>query len=286
MDCYRDMGDVKRTFLQFMDRVPFYGMVVMCNDDPALRALLPNLRRRAVTYGTRPDSDFRIVMPRANSVSIKGRPGTQFDVRYRGLEFNDFQLNVPGVHNVLNATAAIAVGVGLEVNLDEIRNALENFRGVDRRFHLRGNVGGVSVVDDYGHHPTEIRVTLAAARECGYRRIHVIFQPHRYTRTQLLLEQFATAFALADSVGVLDIYPASESPIPGITGEALAKRIAEIGGKRARYLPTFSDAASAAADIAEEGDVILTLGAGNIAQLGPQILQELTSRQAVKSGAV
>jgi len=284
MDCYRDMRDVKRTFLEFMDRVPFYGVVVMCNDDPALRSLLPQLRRRAVTYGIRPDSDFRIIVPPRTLQAGHLQQGSQFTVRYQGDEFTDFQLKVPGIHNVLNATAAMAVGIGLEIGIAQIRSALETFRGVDRRFQLRGQVGGVSVVDDYGHHPTEIRATLAAARDCGYRRIHVVFQPHRYTRTQLLLDQFATAFGLADSIFVLDIYPASESPIPGVTGEVLAARIAQLDSKSARYYSSFAEAASAVAEVAEAGDIILTLGAGNVSHLGPEILEELIKReQAVKA---
>src|SRR5690242_730843 len=280
MDCYRDMRDVRRTFLEFMDRVPFYGMVVMCNDDAPLRSLLPQLRRRALTYGRRPDSDFRIMSSQAEFDN--GCTGSRFQVRYRGEDLGEFRLCVPGSHNVLNATAAIAVGLGLDIPLEQIRHALDNFRGVDRRFQLRGKVAGVAVVDDYGHHPTEIRATLAAARECGYRRIHVIFQPHRYSRTQALMDQFATAFADADSVFVLDIYPASEQPIPGITSETLVQQVIKLGGKMAVYLGAFAEAASAAAAVAEEGDVIITLGAGNISQLAPQILQQLQARPAVK----
>ncbi|HSB76687.1 MAG TPA: UDP-N-acetylmuramate--L-alanine ligase [Terriglobales bacterium] len=281
MDCYRDLRDVKRTFLEFMDRVPFYGMVVMCNDDAPLRSLLPQLRRRAVTYGRRPDSDFRIM---GSQIEFDdGCTGSRFQVRYRGDDLGEFRLRVPGAHNILNATAAIAVGFGLDVPLNRIRQALDSFRGVDRRFQLRGKAGGVSVVDDYGHHPTEIRATLAAARECGYRHVHVVFQPHRYTRTQALMDQFATAFADADSVFVLDIYPASEQPIPGITGEALAQQVVKMGGKTALYLGSFGEAASAAAAVAEDGDLVLTLGAGNVSQLAPQILQQLQARpQPVK----
>jgi UDP-N-acetylmuramate--alanine ligase len=283
MDCYRDMRDVKRTFLEFMDRVPFYGMVVMCNDDAPLRSVLPQLRRRAVTYGHRPDSDFRITLTQPSGCADS--PGSRFALRYLGQELGEFHLHVPGGHNVLNATAAIAVGVGLDVPVEQIRTALENFRGVDRRFQLRGRASGVAVVDDYGHHPTEIRATLAAARECGYQKIHVVFQPHRYTRTQLLMDQFATAFGDADSVFVLDVYAASESPIPGVTGEALAEQVRQSGGKTARYLRSFSEAADAVAAVAQSGDLILTLGAGNISQLGPQILGCLSARpQVVTAG--
>src|SRR5580698_5095785 len=229
MDCYRNMGDVKRAFLEFMDRVPFYGMVVVCNDDPILRRLFPQIRRRMITYGTRRGSDF-LVSP-GKSVPITGDAGplSRFKVTYQGHNLGEFRLHVPGVHNVLNATAAIAVGVGLDILADQIRSGLENFRGVDRRFQLRGKAGGISVIDDYGHHPTEIRATLAAARQCGFRKIHVIFQPHRFTRTRDLMDEFATAFGDADSLLILDIYAASEPPIDGITSESLAGHIVDEG---------------------------------------------------------
>ena len=279
MDCYRDMKDVKRTFLEFMDRVPFYGMVVLCNDDQPLRSLLPQLHRRKMTYGTRKDSDFRITLCERGSGSAE-KPMSRFRVEYRGKDLGEFHLHVPGVHNVLNATAAIAVGVGLDIEVEKIRAALKAFRGVDRRFQVKGSAGGVTVIDDYGHHPTEIRATLAAARQCGYRRIHVIFQPHRYTRTQALMDQFATAFGDATTVFALDIYAASEAPIEGVTGEVLAERIREATEQYVRYAGSFAEAIEAVLGVAEEGDMILTLGAGNISQLGPQLVEALTVRQA------
>jgi UDP-N-acetylmuramate--alanine ligase len=297
MDCYRNMRDVKKAFLEFMDRVPFYGMIVACNDDPMLRRLLPEVPRRTVTYGTKRGSDFWIRIPgsgksqsphpfdqlRASSVAQDatrvGQPLNRFSVRYREENLGEFTLHVPGVHNVLNATAAIAVGVGLDISVDAIRAALDQFRGVDRRFQLRGCAAGVSVIDDYGHHPTEIKATLAAARQCGFRKIHVIFQPHRYTRTRDLMEEFSTAFADADSLIVLDIYAASEKPIEGITGEALAQRI-RASGKNAQYVGSFADAVTSAAATAQEGDMVLTLGAGSVSQLGPMIVQELQAREA------
>jgi UDP-N-acetylmuramate--alanine ligase len=171
------------------------------------------------------------------------------------------------------------VGVGLDVGVDAIRTALDEFRGVDRRFQLRGRAAGISVIDDYGHHPTEIKATLAAAKQCGFREIHVIFQPHRYTRTRDLIEDFTTAFADADSLVVLDIYAASEKPIEGITGEALAKRISDSGGRPARYAASFADAVDAVSSSTHEGDMILTLGAGSVSQLGPMILEKLKERE-------
>ena len=233
MDCYRDMRDVRRTFLEFMERVPFYGVVVGCNDDAALRRLLPRVHRRVTTYGTSRGSDFlvRIGSSQVGSQQVaKGQgPLVRFEVIYQEKNLGEFTLHVPGTHNVLNATAAIAVGTVLDIPVEQIRSGLDGFRGVDRRFQLKGAAAGVSVIDDYGHHPTEIRATLAAARQCGFRRVHVIFQPHRFTRTRDLMDEFTTAFADAGTLTVLDIYPASEKPIEGITAEALVSRIAGAG---------------------------------------------------------
>ncbi len=281
MDCYRDMRDVRRTFLEFMDRVPFYGMVVGCNDDPVLRRLLTRAHRRVTTYGTRRDSDF-LIRPGANQAAGgEHRPLSRFGITYKGKDLGEFTLHVPGLHNMLNATAAIAVGVALDVPTEQIRAALDGFRGVDRRFQLRGQAAGVSVIDDYGHHPTEIRATLAAAQQCGFRRVHVIFQPHRYTRTRDLMDEFVTAFADADSLFLLDIYAASEKPIEGVSAEALARRIAEQGNRTAVYMTSFLDAATAVAALARSGEMVLTLGAGSVSQLGPMILEKLGKKSLV-----
>jgi UDP-N-acetylmuramate--alanine ligase len=291
MDCYRNMRDVKKTFLEFMDRVPFYGMVVVCNDDPMLRRLLPQAQRRTVTYGTKRGSDFLIKLGNgsfddptlaAKDAARVGHPQplSRFRVSYQKKDLGEFTLHVPGVHNILNATAAIAVGVGLDVAVDAIRTGLDQFRGVDRRFQLRGRAAGVSVIDDYGHHPTEIKATLAAARECGFRKVHVVFQPHRYTRTRDLLDDFATAFGDADSLFVLDIYAASEKPIEGITGEALARTIHEKSGLSAQYASSFEEAVRAVAAAAQDGEMILTLGAGSVSQLGPMIVEKLKERES------
>src|SRR5215472_1575725 len=280
MDCYRNMRDVKKTFLEFIDRVPFYGMIVACNDDPRLRRLLPEVQRRTVTYGTKRGSDFRIKSEETKREgSGDSRPYSRFHVTYQKKDLGEFTLHVPGVHNMLNATAAIAVGLGLDVPVEYIRAALDQFRGVDRRFQLRGQVAGISVIDDYGHHPTEIKATLAAARQCGFRKIHVIFQPHRYTRTRDLMEEFTTAFSDADSVFVLDIYAASERPIEGVSGEILARRIREKSGKPVEYAKSSADAIEAAISAAQEGDMILTLGAGSVSQLGTILVEGLKQRE-------
>ncbi len=279
MDCYHDMADVEQAFVDFVDRVPFYGTVLLCNDDARLRSLLPRLARRAITYGVSEGSDFRILRNKTQCSST--RHYAHFAVEYRGKSLGEFHLQVPGHHNVLNATAAVSVGVGLDLDPERIREGLENFGGVDRRFQLKGRVGGVSVIDDYGHHPTEIRATLAAARDCRFNKVHVVFQPHRYTRTRDLLDEFAAAFDDADTVFVLDIYPASEQPIPGITGERVAAAL-RAAGKEARYMPSFEDAAREAVSAAETGDMILTLGAGSISHLGPQVLEQLKTRDKAK----
>jgi UDP-N-acetylmuramate--alanine ligase len=287
MDCYRDMRDIRRTFLEFMERVPFYGMVVGCNDDEALRRLLPRVHRRVTTYGTIGGSDFLIrigsssvgTSPVGTSPAAGNSPLTRFAVTYKEKELGEFTLHVPGTHNVLNATAAIAVGTALDIPVEQIRSALDGFRGVDRRFQLKGTVAGVSVIDDYGHHPTEIRATLAAARQCEFRRVHVIFQPHRFTRTRDLMDEFTTAFGDADTVCLLDIYPASEKPIEGITATALAGRIIAAGKRDVTYAASFSDAVATVAAIAQPGDMVLTLGAGSVSQIGPMILHELTTKE-------
>jgi UDP-N-acetylmuramate--alanine ligase len=191
-----------------------------------------------------------------------------------------FNLHVPGHHNVLNATAAIAIAHQLDVDPQMIRIGIASFRGVDRRFQLRGKAHGVTVVDDYGHHPTEIRATLSAARECGFKKIHVVFQPHRYTRTADLLDEFTTAFPDADSLILLPIYAASEAPIPGVTSELLAERILSAGStKPISQAEDFLSATSQAVALANEGDLIITLGAGSVSQLGPQILEALEQKK-------
>jgi UDP-N-acetylmuramate--alanine ligase len=262
-----------------MERVPFYGLVVGCQDDPILQRLLPHVHRRVTTYGTSAGSDF-LIMIQPSEASAENVPLNRFRVLYkekngRERDLGEFTLRVPGTHNVLNATAAIAVGTALDIPADRIRAALDAFRGVDRRFELKGKAAGVSVVDDYGHHPTEIRATLAAARQCGFRRIHVVFQPHRFTRTRDLMDEFAAAFADADTLLLLDIYPASEKPIEGVTSEALAEKISRAGKNEVQCAPSPVNAAERVATLAQPGDLILTLGAGSISHLGPVILETL-----------
>src|SRR5215469_10934127 len=267
MDCYRDMADVEGAFVEFMDRVPFYGASTACVDNPLLRAVLPRVRRRLYTYGESEDADFRLQVLEKIDGSF-----SRFEVNYKGLVLGPFGLHVPGRHNVLNATAAVAVGVQLGVAPEQIAAGLDSFRGVDRRFQVKGTARGVTVVDDYGHHPTEIVATLKAARGCGYGRVLVLFQPHRYTRTRDLMTEFASAFDDADAIQVLDIYAASEEPIADVTAEALVKAIGRQGVK---YAASVCEGVEALVREAREGDVIMTLGAGSVSQVGAAILEGL-----------
>jgi UDP-N-acetylmuramate--alanine ligase len=273
MDTYADMADVERVFIEFMDRVPFYGAITACADNEMLRAILPRVTRRVYTYGERADADFRL-----RSLRPTADCHATFEVNTRGLILGPFDLHVPGRHNLLNATAAVAIGVQLGVPPEKIAAGLASFRGVDRRFQIKGVQNGVTVVDDYGHHPTEIRATLQAARECGYGRVLVLFQPHRYTRTRDLLEDFVTAFGDADSLQVLDIYAASEQPIPGVNGEALAEKIRTASGGIVGYAGSIEEGVDRLAKDARPGDLILTLGAGNVSQAGSMLLERLAAR--------
>ena len=271
MDCYRDMGDVEDAFVAFMNKVPFYGAITACLDDEMLAAILPRVNRRLFTYGFAADADFRVTL-----LERDRKCHAKFAVTASaGVELGPFILQVPGRHNVLNATAAVAVALQLGIAPKMIRDALADYRGVDRRFEKKGEAGGVDVVDDYGHHPTEIRATLAAASTCGYKRVHVIFQPHRYTRTRDLMAEFAQAFEDADTVQVLDVYAASEEPIPGVSAESL---VGKIGKQTVEYAPSFEAAAERVGMRAQPGDLVLTLGAGNVSQIAPLLLEKLKEK--------
>jgi UDP-N-acetylmuramate--alanine ligase len=276
MDCYSSMEDVDNAFVEFMDKLPFYGAATACIDNARLKAVLPRVRRKVYTYGESAEADFQLQMlPKREDCHAS------FEVNTKGLLLGPFALHVPGRHNVLNATAAVAIGVQLGVAPELIAQGLATFRGVDRRFQTKGRVGGVTVVDDYGHHPTEIVATLKAARECGYGKVHVIFQPHRYTRTRDLMTEFSGAFADADTVEVLDIYAASEEPIAGVTGKALAGEIAAVrGAGTAEYAASVADAVKAVIGRAKAGDLVITQGAGSVSGIAPVLLAELEKQGA------
>lgn len=279
MNCYGSMDAVKEAFAEFMNRVPFYGATVACLDNENVRETLAMVKRRVFTYGTSTGADYR-----AQRIA-PGGSSCRFLVAAGSRQLGPFKIAVPGEHNVLDATAAVAIADQLEIPVERIADGLEHYGGVDRRFQRKGSAAGVTVIDDYGHHPTEIRATLAAARECGYRHLHVIFQPHRYTRTRDLMPELAASLDGADTAEVVDIYPASEAPIPGVNARALA---AAAGRSTVRYAASFEEAAERATAAAGEGDAILTLGAGNISQAAPLVLQLLRSGSAasVEAGAI
>jgi len=269
LDHYPSLDAIRAAFLEFVNKVPFYGAAIVCLDDANVQGILPEIKRRTITYGTTSQADVE-----ATEIAT-GQFASEFRLRHRTRDLGLFQLHVAGRHNVLNAMAAVAVAMELEVKPEAIREALATFSGVDRRFQVRGRERGITVIDDYGHHPTEIRATLDGARLCGFRRIHVLFQPHRYSRTFHLMDEFAGSFHQADSLFVLDIYAASEKPIEGVTAEALAERIRQFGHRRAEYAGTIARGVEALREVAQEGDLVLTLGAGNVWQAGEKLLELL-----------
>jgi UDP-N-acetylmuramate--alanine ligase len=277
LDHYSSLDDIRNAFLEFVNKVPFYGAVIVCLDDENVQSILPLVTRRTLTYGRSPQADLAIADIACGNFT------SDFTLRLRGRDLGRFHLRLPGEHNVSDAAAAAAVALELEVPPAVIQEALAGFTGVDRRFQIRGEERGVTVIDDYGHHPTEIRATLDGARLCGYRRILVLFQPHRYTRTFHLMDDFARSFHQADRVFLLDIYAASEQPIEGVTAEALAERIRQFGHRSVEYVGSIARGVDAVLRAAEPGDLVLTLGAGNVWQAGDLVLAGL--RSAASGGA-
>jgi UDP-N-acetylmuramate--alanine ligase len=268
LDTYRDLADVQEAFLGFVNKVPFYGGAVLCLDDPPVQDILPRVERRAVTYGLTHQASVS-----ARDLELSAT-GSHYTATLDGRPLGPVTLSVPGAFNVTNSLAAVAVGLDLEVPFDAIRGGLESFTGVDRRFQVRGEHGGVLVIDDYGHHPTEIRATLDALRlRAGERRTVVLFQPHRYTRTRALWDEFTRAFHQADVLLLTDIYPASEEPVPGVTAEALARAMAEHGHRCVSWAGDLKAATERLAAEVREGDVVLTLGAGSVWTAGEELLR-------------
>lgn len=276
LDHYGSMEQVDASFLEFINRIPFYGLAVLCADNERLRALFSRVVKRYQTYGLQETPGGTPPDFRATDITLK-EWGSEFRAHFRGRALGPFRLVIPGIHNVSNALAAIAIGLELDVPVDLIRRGLAAFSGVERRFHLRGEKNGIMVVDDYGHHPTEIRATLAAAKQGWNRRLVVLFQPHRYTRTRDLLDDFAGAFQQSDVLYVTDIYPASEQPIPGISGELLAERIRGAGHPNVIWVQQKQELPDRVTPNLQPGDLVLTLGAGDIWKAGMGILDRLPS---------
>jgi UDP-N-acetylmuramate--alanine ligase len=269
LDYYRDLTHVQETFLQFINKVPFYGSAILCLDQENIQALLPRVEKRFITYGLRTQADIT-----AREIILQGM-GSEFVVVARQEVLGKFRLRVPGVHNVSNALAAVAVGLDLDLELDVIREGLEEFAGVDRRFQIKGEARGILVVDDYGHHPAEIHATLNAAKDGFGRRIVVVFQPHRYTRTKYLLQEFFTAFYQADLLVVTEVYAAGEPVIPGVSGKQIADGALGHGHRNVTFIPDMGEVAEFLLPALQAGDMVITLGAGDIWRVGEELLHRL-----------
>ncbi len=274
LDHYGSMEKIYDSFLEFINKIPFYGVAVLCADDERLRALFPRIVKRYYTYGLQ-ERDGVAPDFKATDISLK-QWGAEFRAHFRGKNLGPFRLAVPGIHNVSNALVAIAIGIELEVPVDLIRKGLAAFTGVERRFHLRGEVNDIMVVDDYGHHPTEVKATLAAAKQGWDRRLVVLFQPHRYSRTRDLVNEFAHAFDHADLVFMTEIYAAGEQPIPGVSGAQLAEAVKQAGHQGVTFVEKKESLPDQVLPHLKPGDLVVTLGAGDIWKAGTGLLVRLT----------
>ncbi len=274
LDYYRDLEHIKETFLQFINKIPFYGAAVLCLDDENVADLLPSIGRRIITYGLNPQADI-------HGENIFFRAGrVHFTVKKGGTELGDLDIAPPGRHNVYNALAVVCVGLELEIPFPVIADALGSFAGVQRRMQKKGEVGGVTVVDDYGHHPTEIRATLSAIKEAWpEKRLVVLFQPHRYSRTKALFKEFLTCFHLADLLVMTEVYAASEEPLEGVSGRVLLEEVRRHGQRHTLYIADVEAIASELPPLLQENDLVLTLGAGNIVKVGEDLLLLLENLQ-------
>jgi UDP-N-acetylmuramate--alanine ligase len=272
LDFYRDLEAIKAVFLDFIDRIPFYGLAILCLDNESIQDLIPNIKKRYITYGMSSQADFQI-----RDVEFEKRR-SRFSVYRQGQKLGQITLNLPGIHNIYNATASIAVGLELDVPMDAIESALQTLKGVQRRLEIKGEINGITVVDDYGHHPTEIKTTLQAIEECWpENRKVIVFQPHRYTRTQALFDEFSRSFYQSDVLLVLPIYAAGEKEIEGLTGRKLCEGIKAHGHKEVFCSEGKEDVIAYLKENLMPGDVLLTLGAGDVWQVGPAILKALST---------
>ncbi|MFW6080711.1 MAG: UDP-N-acetylmuramate--L-alanine ligase [Desulfosalsimonas sp.] len=273
LDFYKDLEQIKQVFLQFIDRLPFYGLAVLCLDNEHVQDLIPEIKKRCITYGLSAQADFQ-----ASSVVFEGAK-SHFSVYHEGLHMGDITLNLPGRHNVANALAAIAVGHELEIPFETIRASLESLEGVQRRLEEKADISGIKIVDDYGHHPTEIKTTLEAIRTSWPdRRLVVVFQPHRYSRTKALFEGFARSFYQSDVLLVMPVYAANEPEIPGVDHNELCRAIRAHGHKRAQAADNMEAALDHLEKILEQGDIVLTLGAGNVWQVGDALCDRISEK--------
>ena len=269
LDFYHDLDEIRATFIDFINKVPFYGVVILCLDDENLQGMIPEVKKRLVTYGLTSQADFQ-----ATEIEHQA-DRTSFLVHYRGEALGRLNIRMPGRHNVLNALAAVAVGMELDLPFTVIAEGFQDFGGVQRRFQVKGEAQGVMVVDDYGHHPVEVKATLAAARAGWNRRLVAIFQPHRYSRTEALFDDFTKAFNQADHIAVMDVYAAGEEPRPEVSAEKLADAISGHGHKSCCYTGDAVSTVEHLQAVLQPGDIVITLGAGNVWQVGEELLQQL-----------
>ncbi len=273
LDCYRDLEDIKSAFIQFAQKVPFYGFVVLCLDEPALQNIMPKIKKKIITYGLNGQADVQ-------AVDIRHKENTTaFIVVRDGKELGEITLQIPGKHNVQNALAAVAVGLELNVPFEKVKAGIEKFTGVFRRWEVKADVAGIMVVDDYAHHPTEISVTLAGVKSGWRRRVVCVFQPHLYSRTRDFYEDFGRSFFNADVLVLTDIYPAREEPIQGITGELIANTAKEFGHKNVHYVADKKTVPGFLMSIKQPGDIIITMGAGDIWKFGEDFIKQLKGKE-------
>jgi len=269
LDYYGDIESLKETFLNFANKVPFYGLAVLCRDHDNIQALIPRLKKRYTTYGLTAQADFQ-----GRNIEYKGF-SISYDAYYLGNKLGRIEIQMPGIHNVYNSLAAIAVAIELDLNFEDIRKALRDFSGIQRRFQIKGDINGITIVDDYGHHPVEIAATLNAASYSSNKRIIVVFQPHRYTRTKLLFNDFIKAFNHSDVLIITDIYPASEERIKGVNSYNLYMEIKRHGHKDVRYIGNKEEIVEHLINVVKSGDMVVTLGAGDIYSVGDQLIKRL-----------
>jgi UDP-N-acetylmuramate--alanine ligase len=265
LDCYKDLAEIKSTFISFANKVPFYGAIVVCLDEPALQDILPKLKRRVLTYGLNPQADFRALDPSYHAMR------SDYTAVWKEKTLGKIRLQLPGIHNVKNSLAALAIGIELDVPFAKIKKALEEFTGVHRRFEVKAEIRNILIVDDYAHHPTEIEATLRAARTGFDRRVVAVFQPHLYSRTRDFYREFGQAFFDADLLVVCDVYPAREEPISGVTGELVAKSARTFGHRQVVYVPDKNAVAGRLKTLVREGDLVITMGAGDIWKAGEEL---------------
>ncbi len=272
LDFYKDIDDIKDAFVKFLNKVPFFGLVILCIDNPGLQSVIPSLKRRYMTYGLSKQADLRAEVTKQEGFT------TSFRVTFKGEELGEVVLAMPGIHNVVNALAAIGVAIELDVPFSTVQEALKRFAGIHRRLEVKWHKEW-TLADDYGHHPTEIKATLAAIRDIWRGRVIVAFQPHRYTRTKALLEQFVTSFNEADLLIVTEIYAASEEKIEGISGSLLAERISKSGHKNVLFAPTKEDVVDTVLQIVSPGDLVITLGAGDLYKVGERLMEVWSGKE-------